>query len=152
MQRVLLVVGAVLVLAGCQGNSRYENMHLPPQYRSGAEIREALVRSGLGCEDFQTISQAQRDTGEKDALEVDTCRVENTNVAMMIWLTLGEAQDWARSHQSMGCQLAQSLGTGPPVWVDGGRWTIAVKSRPVATKIADAIGGEARFPDCRTVD
>jgi hypothetical protein len=33
-----------------------------------------------------------------------------------------------------------------PVYVDGGRWTISLNSRPVATRIADAIG------DCGVVD
>ena len=149
---MLWSVAVVLLLAGCQGNSRYENLNLPPQYRSGAEIRDALDRSGLGCADFQTISQATRDIGEREALEVDTCRVENMTATMMIWLTLGEAQDWARSHQSTACRLARSVGTDPPVWVDGGRWTVTVKSRPIANRIADAIGGQAKYPECGSAD
>ena len=151
LRRVLLCVAVVVLVAGCQGSSRYDNLNVPPQYQSGAQIRDALVRAGLGCEDFQAVDDAQRDVGEKDAREVDTCRVGNMNAAIMIWLKLGEAQDWARSHQEMGCQLAQSVGTGEPIYVDGGRWTVAVASRPVANKIADALGGQAKFPDCSSV-
>lgn len=149
---MLLTVGAVLLLAGCQGNARYENLKGPPRYQSAGEIRNVLDRAGLGCEDYREISQTQRDIGEKDAREVATCRVENTDAAIMMWLKLGEAQDWARSYQSMGCRLAKSVGTGEPVYVDGGHWTIAVNSRQVADDIADAVGGRAKFPECSSVD
>lgn len=152
MGKVLIAVTAVLLLAGCEGTPRYENPGAAPRYQSGAEIREALNRAGLGCEDFRTIGATQRDIGEKDAREVDTCRVDNTNASIMIWLRLGEAQDWARSYRSMGCRLTRSVGSGEPVYVDGGLWTVAVNSRPVADKIAQALGGRAKFPDCSSVD
>lgn len=146
---VVPVLMVVVLLAGCQGKSGTGSVDIPKQYDSAAQIRDALNGAGLGCADFQTIGRDSRDIGEKDAQEVATCRVENIGVTMMTWLRLGEAQDWARSRQAMGCQFAESLDTGSPVYVDGGRWIIALKSRPVATKIADAIGGEAKFPDCR---
>ncbi len=151
MKRILFAVMVVL-LAGCQNDSRYEHLDLAPQYGSTAEVRDALERSGLGCQGFQSVGQDRRDIGEKDALDVATCRVENRDVAIMIWLRLGEAQDWARSRRAMGCQFAQSLNTSPPVYVDGGRWTISLNSRSVAEKIAEAIGGQARFADCSVVD
>lgn len=148
LARVLPGVVLVLALAGCQDGSRYENLGIPTQYQSGAAIRDALERSGVSCTDFRRISDAQRDIGETDAREVDTCRVDDSTVTMMTWLTLGDAQDWARSRKGIECRFARSLGTPPPIYVDGGRWTIAVDSQPVAKKIADAIGGEAKVPDC----
>lgn len=157
MKRALLgvrgvVAVLVVLLAGCQSTSRYENLNLPPQYGSVAEVRDALNRAGLGCQGFQTISPQQRDIGGKDAFEVATCRVDNTAASILIWLTLGEAQDWARSRETIGCQFARSLDASPPIYVDGGRWAVAVDSRMVATNIAEAIGGTARFADCRALD
>ena len=145
---MVLSAAAVVLLAGCQSGSHYRNLDVPTQYQSGAEISDALNRSGLGCRDFQILPEGRRDIGEKDAREVGTCRVDGTDASIMLWLKLGEAQDWARSYRSMGCQLARSVGTSPPVYVDGGRWTIAVNSPPVAKRIAAAIGGQAKFPDC----
>ena len=141
----------VVLLAGCQAQSRDGNSNLPPGYQSGAEIRDALDRAGLGCQDFQSISRDRRDIGDKDAVETDVCRVGNTDISINIWPTLGQAQDWARSRQATACGFAKSLGSPPPVYVDGGRWTIALSSRDVATEIAKAVGGKAVFADCRSM-
>lgn len=147
----MLLAVALVVLAGCQGHSA-PRADLPPRYESGAQVRDALERAGLGCQDFQSIGRDGRDIGDKDAVETDTCRVDNTGVSIDIWQTLGQAQDWARSRQTIGCELAQSLGHSPPLYVDGGRWTIALDSTEVAGEIAKGIGGKVRSADCTSVD
>ena len=149
LMRRLLLAAAVLLLAGCQ-SPRYDSLNLPQRYETGAQVRDALTQSGLGCRDFRSIPTDQRDIGDKDALESDVCRVGDTDVSIDIWQTLGQAQDWARSRQVIECQFARSLGSPSPVYVDGDRWTIALNARNVATEITKAIGGRTRFADCRS--
>lgn len=141
----------VLVLAACNRGPTGQEP-LPPQYQSGTDIRNALVKSGLGCDEFQPISAHHRSFGEEDAVETDACRVDNQDVSISMWKGLGQKQDWARTRTTMGCQFADSLGNTPPVYVDGGRWTVRVESRMLASRISDAIGGDVRAADCRSVD
>lgn len=151
MARVVAGVLVVLVIAGC-GRDSTGQVRPAPQYQSGADIRNALVKSGLGCEDFQPTSPHQRDFGEEDAVETDTCRVDNEDASISVWRGLGQKQDWARTRATLGCQFADSLGSNPPIYVDGGRWTVRVESRTLAVRISDAIGGDVRTTDCRSSD
>lgn len=147
----VLVISSALV-AGCHGGTSPAGSGPPAQYLSVTEVRDALDRSGLGCADFQMVDREHRDIGATDAQEVATCRVENADATIMMWLRLGQAQDWAHSTQPLECRLSQSLGDSPPAYVDGGRWVVALRSGPVAADIAKAIGGRAIFPNCASQD
>ena len=114
----MLGVAVLLVLAGCNRAPSSGDADIPPRYESGAAVRDALVRSGLGCHGFQTVGPHHRDPGEEDALETDTCRVDNEDVPISIWRSLGQMQDWTRSRAVLGCQFADALGNGPPMYVD----------------------------------
>ena len=151
MRRVLLGVAAVLALAGCDRPATTERAKPPPAYTSSAEVRDALIRSGLSCTDFQPVGVNQRDFGEEDASENASCRVDDEDISISIWRSLGQKQDWARTRATLGCQFAASIGSPVPTYVDGGWWTIRVPSRMLATRISEAIGGTATFTDCRSV-
>jgi hypothetical protein len=151
MRRVVCGVLVVLALSGC-GRESTGQAKLPPQYESGGQIRDALARSGLGCDGFQAIDAHHRDFGEQDAVETDTCRIDNEDVSISIWRSLGQKQDWAGTRAGLGCQFAESLGDNVPVYVDGGRWTITVPSRTLADRVAGALGGDVRSPDCRSIN
>lgn len=144
-------LAVALALTGCQRPTSAEPAP-PARYQSGADVRDALSRSGLGCVDFQAVPRHHRDYGEEDAAETDTCRVDNQDVSISIWRSLGQEQDWARQRAVLSCQFSADLGTGSPIYVDGGFWTVRANSRILANRIAGAIGGEPRFTDCRSVD
>ena len=152
MGRAVSAVLIVLSLAGCSQASTNGDVALPPRFDSGPEVRDALIKSGLGCDGFRPIGRHHRDFGEEDAVETDSCRVDNEDVIISIWGGLGQKQDWARTRAGLGCQFADSLGSTPPIYVDGGRWTITVQSRALANRISQAIGGEPTFTDCRSLD
>lgn len=146
----VLAFSAVLALSGCGQSAQPPEPEPPPRYQSAAEVRDALNRSGLGCEDFQEVQAHHRDFGEEDAVETDTCRVDNQDASISTWSSLGKKQDWTRQRATLACQFADDMAAGPPVWVDGGFWTVRVKSRTLADKIAAAIGGEPKNTDCRS--
>ena len=152
MRRALFGLCVVLILTGCDRSSTTEHLTLPPRYDTGADVRDALKSSGLGCDDFQPISPVHRDLGEKDALETYSCRIDNQDAVISIWKGLGQKQDWARQRAMQGCQFAESLGTAAPVYVDGARWTVTVESKMLADRISHAIGGQARATDCSSLD
>lgn len=144
-------VVVVLALAGCYRPATTETAQPSTKYDSTAEVRDALARSGLSCGDFQPVGVNHRDFGEEDAFENASCRIDNEDVSISIWRSLGQKQDWARTRATLGCQFAQSIGTPSPTYVDGDWWTIRVPSRMLATQISEAIGGTAVFTECRSV-
>lgn len=152
MRRAITGVVLALALTACQGSRPTGQPNPPPRYQSGGEVRDALDRSGLGCAGFQAVPTHHRDFGEEDAVETDTCRVDNQDVSISTWSNLGDKQDWTHQRAVLACQFADELGTGPPVWVDGGFWTVRVNSRMLANRISHAIGGEPRSTDCRSMD
>lgn len=151
MARVVTGVLVVLILAGCDHGST-DRQKPPPPYQSGTDIRNALVKSGLGCDEFQSIGTHRRDFGEEDAVETATCRVAGEVASISVWQGLGQKQDWAHTRATLGCEFTDSLGDASPVYVDGGRWTVRVDSQVLAGRISNAIGGEVRSVDCRSVD
>jgi hypothetical protein len=96
MRRAMCGLVVVLALAGC-GRPASDQADSPPRYESGRDVRDALVRSGLGCDAFQPVSRHDRGFGEEDAVENDSCRVDNEDVSISTWASLGQQQDWART-------------------------------------------------------
>lgn len=104
MRRALFGLFVVLILTGCDRSSTTDHVSLPPRYETGADVRDALITSGLGCDDFRPISPVHRDLGAKDAVETDSCRIDNQDAVISIRKGLGQKQDWARQRAAQGCR------------------------------------------------
>ncbi|MEO3760072.1 hypothetical protein ABGB19_17545 [Mycobacterium sp. B14F4] len=141
-----LVVGFSLALTGCGLFSG--DADSVPRFASSSAIQRALGAAGITCHTYQSVPKEDRESGMGAAADVGECEIDDETPKLVIWSDKRQQDDWADTSKQIGCTMGEGYGVSTLDYVAGDRWSISDTSEKLATKLADAVGGQAVHVEC----
>jgi hypothetical protein len=135
----------IVLILGCGSQTSKGGASQP---ESVEEVASQLADAGLGCLNLRTPPKSEWNFGTESAIGVGECVVAGDDIEFILFGSSGEVEEYLSAGAKIGCALGAAFGLTDFDIVTSGVWTAEGMSRPVAERIAAAIGGKAHHITC----